>query len=142
MMWISHYVCNQTQVLCYIQQKYQTASQHAWCSLFQFWMIKMQTFYPFQYFSIHNFLVHMTVIFLNCYFYSLKREKEITKETENNKSYYPVDWINVNDHHVHIKPPSTAIILKVHVVHPVSSMWEMPPCHSIWAPSKTCWNTD
>lgn len=72
----------------------------------------------------------MTVIFLNSYFYSLKREKEITKKTENNKSYYPVDRINVDDHHVHIKPPSTAIILEVHIVHPVSSMWEMPPRYS------------
>lgn len=84
----------------------------------------------------------MTAGFLNCDYYKLKREKEITKKTEHNKSYYPVDWINVDYHHVHIKPPSTAIILKVHVVHPVSSMWEMPPCYSIWASLKTCRKTD
>lgn len=143
MIWISHYFWNQTWLLCHTQQKYQIASQHAWCSLLQFWMIKMQhqtNILPssFFFFSIH-IIVFTIVVFLKCDFYRLEREKEITKKTEHNKSYYPIDWINVDYHHVHIKPPSTAVILKVHVVHSVSSMWEMPPCYSIWVSSKTCW---
>lgn len=101
-----------------------------------------QTFCLLQVFSIHIIVVHITAVFFNCDYYRLKREKEITKKTEHNKSNYPVHWINVDYHHIHIKPPSTAIILKVHVVHPVSSMWEMPPCYSIWASLKTCWKTD
>lgn len=42
------------------------------------------------FFSIH-IIVFTIVVFLKCDFYRLEREKEITKKTEHNKSYYPVD---------------------------------------------------
>lgn len=56
----------------------------------------------------------------------LKREEKIAEKTKHNETYDPIDGINVDYHHVHVKSPSPAIILKVHIIHSVSSMWEMP----------------
>lgn len=69
---------------------------------------------------------------------TLKGKEKIAEKTKDNKSNDPVDRINVDYHHVHVKPPSSAIILKVQVIHPVCSMREMPSCKGICAPLKAC----
>lgn len=58
----------------------------------------------------------------------LKRKEKIAKEAENNEPNDPVHRINIDDHHVHVKPPATAVVLEVQVVHPVRTVRELPPC--------------
>lgn len=75
------------------------------------------------------FCLHLWLFSYSGVWRFLKRKEKIAKKAENNESNDPVHWINIDDHHIHVKPPSTAVVLEVQIVHPVGTVWELPPSH-------------
>lgn len=117
----------------------------AWNSLIVFSLNPTAQFSPFPYIyvcrclpSASSLIPYFTLIlqylqpflFLCCSIIvagpSKRREEEIAKEAEYEEANNPVDWVDVDDDHVHIKAPASRVILKVHGIQTVaSSMGEL-----------------
>lgn len=52
---------------------------------------------------------------------SKRREEEVAEEAEYEEADDPVDRVDVDDDHVHVKAPAPGVILKVHGVQAVAS---------------------
>lgn len=52
---------------------------------------------------------------------SKRREEEVAKEAEYEEANDPVDRVDVDDDHVHVKAPASRVILEVHGVQTVAS---------------------
>lgn len=52
---------------------------------------------------------------------SKRREEEVAKQAEDEEANDPVDWVDVNDDHVHVKSPALRVVLEVHGVQTVTT---------------------
>ena len=52
---------------------------------------------------------------------SKRREEEVAEEAEHKEADDPVDRVDVDDDHVHVKAPAPGVVLEVHGVQAVAS---------------------
>lgn len=68
---------------------------------------------------------------------SKRREEDVAKNTKYEEANNPVDRVDVDDDHVHVKAPTSRVVWKVHGVQTVaSSMGEVMLSHGTGLPLK------
>lgn len=70
---------------------------------------------------------------------SKRREEEVAKQADNEEANDPVDWVDVNDDHVHVKAPALRVVLEVHRVQTIAtSVRVLPPADGCGRPLEAC----
>lgn len=66
---------------------------------------------------------------------SKRRKEEVAEQAEDEEADDPVDRVDVDDDHVHVKAPALGVVLKVHGVQTVaSSVGELAPADGCGRP--------
>lgn len=66
---------------------------------------------------------------------SKRRKEEVAEQAEDEEADDPVDRVDVDDDHVHVKAPALRVVLKVHGVQTVaSSVGELAPADGCGRP--------
>lgn len=98
----------------------------------------ISVFSPFIYLYIGNHLFNPSSFYVAQSLLpglSKRRKEEVAKKAEYEEANNPVDWVDVDDDHVHVKAPAPRVVLKVHGVQAVaSSVGELASGHGTWLP--------
>lgn len=69
---------------------------------------------------------------------SRRREEEVAKQADDEEADDPVDWVDVDDDHVHVEAPALRVVLEVHGVQTIATSWVLPSADGCGRPLEAC----